>query len=125
MTNCTFTYFYGVLDAGRVQSNGAKPTTLAVIAPVSNFSISYATPGGDASNCAAICPLVPEQCSCAPSCHCHTFKTSTLHLTDGTGQEAVARAGDLMHFPNGSKIVFNTPKTALGYYCGQRKGGTA
>ena len=48
-----------------------------------------------------------------------------FHLTDGTGQEVVAKAGDLMHFPKGAKILFNTPKTALGYYCGQRKGGTA
>ena len=42
-------------------------------------------------------------------------------MTDGTGQKVVAKAGDLMYFPKGSKIIFDTPDTALGYFCGQRK----
>jgi len=25
-----------------------------------------------------------------------------------------------MYFPSGSSIVFDTPKTALGFFCGQR-----
>merc|ERR1712176_1283664 len=37
-----------------------------------------------------------------------------FHLTDGTGQKVAAKAGDLMYFPAGSSIVFDTPKTALG-----------
>ena len=41
-------------------------------------------------------------------------------MTDGTGQKVVAKAGDLMYFPCGSKITFDTPDTALGYFCGQR-----
>jgi len=45
----------------------------------------------------------------------------TFHLRDGTGQSVVAEAGDLMYFPKGSKIVFDTPDTALGYFCGQRE----
>jgi len=47
-----------------------------------------------------------------------------FHLTDGTGQKVVAKAGDLMYFPKGSKITFATPNTALGYFCGQRAKGT-
>merc|ERR1719487_1312739 len=43
-----------------------------------------------------------------------------FHLTDGTGQKVVAKAGDLMYFPRGSSIVFDTPNTALGCFCGQR-----
>jgi len=43
-----------------------------------------------------------------------------FHLTDGTGQKVVARAGDLMHFPRGTKVTFETPNTGLGYYIGQR-----
>jgi len=45
-------------------------------------------------------------------------------LTDGTGQKVVAKAGDLMHFPKGSRIIFDTLSTALGYFCGQRAAGT-
>lgn len=45
-------------------------------------------------------------------------------LTDGTGQKVVAKAGDVMHFPKGSRIIFDTPNTALGYFCGQRALGT-
>lgn len=32
----------------------------------------------------------------------------------------VAKAGDLMYFPKDSSIVFDTPQTALGFFCGQR-----
>lgn len=47
-----------------------------------------------------------------------------FHLTDGTGKKVIAKAGDLMHFPKGSRITFDTPNTALGYFCGQRVTGT-
>merc|ERR1719163_1095366 len=43
-----------------------------------------------------------------------------FHLTDGTGQKVVAKAGDLMYFPKDSSIVFDTPESALGFFCGQR-----
>lgn len=46
-----------------------------------------------------------------------------FHLTDGTGQTVVAQAGDLMYFPAGSRITFDTPSTALGCFCGQRRFG--
>ena len=45
-----------------------------------------------------------------------------FHLKDGTGQKVVARKGDVMYFPKGSHIIFDTPATALGYFCGQRAG---
>lgn len=44
-----------------------------------------------------------------------------FHLTDGTGQKVVAKAGDLMYFPAGASIVFESPSTALGFFCGQRQ----
>jgi len=48
-----------------------------------------------------------------------------FHLEDGTGQKVVAKKGDLMYFPNGTEMLFDTPHMALGFYCGQRKGGKA
>jgi len=44
-----------------------------------------------------------------------------FHLTDGTGQKAVARAGDLVYFPAGCRVKFETPHYALGCFTGQRK----
>lgn len=38
------------------------------------------------------------------------------HLTDGTGQEVHARAGDLMYFPMGTRVDFTVAETGLGYY---------
>ena len=43
-----------------------------------------------------------------------------FHLTDGTGQQVVAKAGDLMYFPKGTQIAFETPNEALGCFTGQR-----
>lgn len=48
-----------------------------------------------------------------------------FHLEDGTGQKVIAKAGDLMYFPKGVPVKFVAPVTALGFFCGQRKGGTA
>merc|ERR1719230_799209 len=43
-----------------------------------------------------------------------------FHLTDGTGQKVVAKQGDLVHFPRGANIIFETPGTGLAYFIGQR-----
>lgn len=48
-----------------------------------------------------------------------------FNLTDGTGQFVEAKAGDLMYFPKDSEIHFTSPSTALGFFVGQRLGGTA
>ena len=48
-----------------------------------------------------------------------------FHLTDGTGQKVVAKAGDLVHFPKGTAVVFETPNEALGWFTGQRAGAAA
>ena len=48
-----------------------------------------------------------------------------FHLTDGTGQKVVARAGDLMYFPIHTFVHFTSPSSALGFYVGQRAEGTA
>ena len=47
------------------------------------------------------------------------------HLSDGTGQKVVAKAGDLMYFPKGCPVRFTSPDFALGFYVGQRAAGTA
>jgi len=46
-----------------------------------------------------------------------------FRLTDGTGQTVTAKAGDLMYFPKGCKVTFETPRYALGCFTGQRKVG--
>lgn len=44
-----------------------------------------------------------------------------FHLTDlDSGQTVVARAKDVLFFPKGSRIRFQTPERALGFYTGQR-----
>jgi uncharacterized cupin superfamily protein len=46
-------------------------------------------------------------------------------ISDETGQEVHAVAGDVFFFPKGSVITFKTKTFGLGFYCGQRKEGTA
>ena len=46
-----------------------------------------------------------------------------FHLTDGTGQKGVAKAGDLVYFPKGCQVQFQTPHYAAGVFTGQRKNG--
>ena len=46
-------------------------------------------------------------------------------ISDETGQEVHAVAGDVFYFPKGSVITFKTKTFGLGFYCGQRKEGTA
>jgi len=46
-------------------------------------------------------------------------------LTDGTGQQITAKAGDLMYFPKNTFVHFTAPQSALGFFVGQRAEGTA
>jgi ethanolamine utilization protein EutQ (cupin superfamily) len=46
-------------------------------------------------------------------------------LTDGTGQQVTAKAGDLIYFPKNTFVHFTSPDYALGFYVGQRAEGTA
>jgi uncharacterized cupin superfamily protein len=46
-------------------------------------------------------------------------------ISDETGQEVHAVAGDVFYFPKGSVITFKTKTFGLGFYCGQRLQGTA
>jgi ethanolamine utilization protein EutQ (cupin superfamily) len=46
-------------------------------------------------------------------------------ISDETGQEVHAVAGDVFYFPKGSVITFKTKTFGLGFYCGQRKKDTA
>ena len=44
-----------------------------------------------------------------------------FHLTDlDSGERVVAGARDVLFFPKGSRIRFETPEYALGFYTGQR-----
>lgn len=44
-----------------------------------------------------------------------------FHLTNlDTGQQVVARATDVLFFPKGSRIRFETPDRGLGFYTGHR-----
>lgn len=44
-------------------------------------------------------------------------------ISDETGQEVHAKAGDVFHFPKGSVITFQSPSVGLGFFCGQRREG--
>jgi ethanolamine utilization protein EutQ len=45
-----------------------------------------------------------------------------FHLTEvKTGQKAVAKMGDVIYFADGDHIIFEAPKGAIGFFCGQRK----
>ena len=44
-----------------------------------------------------------------------------FHLTDlDSGQQVVAKPKDVLFFPKGSRIRFETPERALGFYTGHR-----
>jgi ethanolamine utilization protein EutQ (cupin superfamily) len=46
-------------------------------------------------------------------------------ISDETGQEVHAKAGDVFYFPKGSVITFKTKTYGLAFYTGQRKEGAA
>jgi len=46
-------------------------------------------------------------------------------ISDGTGQKVEAKAGDLLYFPKGCKVKFETDHYAVGCFTGQREPGTA
>ena len=48
-----------------------------------------------------------------------------LNLRDGTNQYVEAKEGDLMYFPNGTHVNFGTVTHGLGFFVGQRVGGSA
>ncbi len=41
-------------------------------------------------------------------------------ISDETGQKVSGKPGDVFYFPNGSRITFETPDYAIGFFCGQR-----
>lgn len=45
----------------------------------------------------------------------------TFVISDTTGQKVTATAGDVFYFPSGSRITFETPDFAVGFFCGQRQ----
>ncbi|WP_334109164.1 cupin domain-containing protein [Methylobacillus sp.] len=45
-----------------------------------------------------------------------------FHLTEvNTGTKVVAKVGDVIYFADGDHIIFETPKGAIGFFCGQRQ----
>lgn len=41
-------------------------------------------------------------------------------ISDTTGQKVTASVGDVLYFPGGSRITFETADFAVGFFCGQR-----
>lgn len=44
----------------------------------------------------------------------------TFIISDDTGQKVTASVGDVLYFPSGCNVTFNTPSKAIGFFCGQR-----
>ncbi|ROO26844.1 cupin domain-containing protein [Salinisphaera orenii] len=44
-------------------------------------------------------------------------------ITDGEGNTAAAKPGDVFYFPKGSQITFETESYGIGFFCGQRREG--
>ncbi|MFA6179625.1 MAG: cupin domain-containing protein [Methylophilaceae bacterium] len=42
-------------------------------------------------------------------------------ISDETGQKVTGKPGDVFYFPSGSRITFETPNYAIGFFCGQRQ----
>ena len=83
---------------------------------------TFANPGG-----AAICSGFFELFAGAPLDYEYTYDEMKVvvegefHLTDlDSGQQVVARPKDVLFFPKGSRIRFETPDHALGFYTGHR-----
>lgn len=60
--------------------------------------------------------------------HYHEMKiivSGSFDISDETGKEVHAVAGDVFYFPAGSKITFKTTEGGLAFFCGQRKEGDA
>lgn len=58
--------------------------------------------------------------------HYHEMKIiveGEMIITDETGQQVHAKAGDIFYFTKGSKITFDTPSYGIGFFCGQRQEG--
>ena len=83
---------------------------------------SLANPGG-----AELCGGFFELLAGAPLDYEYTYDEMKVvvegefHLTDlDSGQQVVARTKDVLFFPKGSRIRFETPDRALGFYTGHR-----
>ncbi len=46
-------------------------------------------------------------------------------ISDETGNQVHAKAGDVFYFAKGSTIKFESPSYGIGFFCGQRPWGTA
>lgn len=49
------------------------------------------------------------------------FLEGDYTITDATGQRSAARPGDVVYFPKGSTITFETENGGLAFFVGQRK----
>jgi ethanolamine utilization protein EutQ len=83
---------------------------------------AIANPGG-----AELCSGFFELFAGAPLDYEYTYDemkvvlAGEFHLTDlDSGQQVVARPTDVLFFPKGSRIRFETPDRALGFYTGHR-----
>ncbi|MGY1722633.1 cupin domain-containing protein [Blastococcus sp. SYSU DS0533] len=83
---------------------------------------TFANPGGS-----ELCSGFFELLAGEPLDYTYTYDEMKVvvegefHLTDlDSGARVVARPKDVLFFPKGSRIRFETPDRALGFYTGQR-----
>ncbi|MGY2005067.1 MULTISPECIES: cupin domain-containing protein [unclassified Blastococcus] len=83
---------------------------------------TFANPGGS-----ELCSGFFELLAGEPLDYTYTYDEMKVvvegefHLTDlDSGAQVIARPKDVLFFPKGSRIRFETPDRALGFYTGQR-----
>ena len=54
---------------------------------------------------------------------CKIIVGGEMTVTEEGGQTVDVSAGDVLFFPNGTKTIFTSKSSGLGFYCGQRKLG--
>jgi ethanolamine utilization protein EutQ (cupin superfamily) len=107
---------------GHVSGGSEGLPSMAVDGVRAFIGDTFANPGG-----AEICSGFFELLAGEPLDYEYTYDEMKVvvegefHLTDlDTGQRVVARPKDVLFFPRGSRIRFETPERALGFYTGHR-----
>ena len=107
---------------GHVSGGAEDLPSMAVPGVRAFIGDALANPGG-----AELCGGFFELFAGAPLDYEYTYDEMKVvvegefHLTDlDSGQQVIARPKDVLFFPKGSRIRFETPQRALGFYTGQR-----
>ena len=107
---------------GHVSGGSERLPSMQVDGVQAFIGDTFANPGG-----AEICSGFFELLAGEPLDYEYTYDEMKVvvegefHLTDlDSGQQVVARPKDVLFFPKGSRIRFETPERALGFYTGHR-----